>query len=179
MMGAEVRSFDIQPYVGALPIAFGLSRGEVHALLGAPQVASPPTQWRGISDSWEDGKLQVGYDNDEAVVHVGFGPGDFSLSLAGTPLWSPSEHPDPNPALLRLDPRPMEVLGFLMFDRIGVTTTGYHDDDEYDLAVTVYPRWAKDRFLTKATSPDLSRYDGLNGNIPSTLPTAADGTSTL
>jgi hypothetical protein len=153
-----MRSFDIHPYLGALPIIFGLTRAEVHALLGVPQVSSPPTPWRGISDSWEGGNPSIGYDEKETVTHIGFGPGDFSLLLSGSPLWSASEHPDPNPALLRLDPNPVEALGFLMFDRIGVTTTGYHDDDEDDLAITVYPRGAKDKFLKKAKVPDLGRY---------------------
>ena len=53
----------------------------------------------------------------------------------------------------------MEVLGFLVFDRIGVTTTGYHDDDEDDLAITVYPRGAWNKFLKKGVAPDLSRYE--------------------
>src|SRR4051794_18517328 len=93
------------------------------------------------------------------VNHVGFGPGDFSLLLDGSPLWSPQGHPDPNPSLLRPDPNPMEVLGFLVFDRVGVTTTGYHDDDENDLAITAYPRGAWDKFLKRGVAPDLSRYE--------------------
>ena len=154
-----MRSFDILPFVGPLPIAFGMTRAEVHALLGVPQVESPPTQWRGVSNSWDDGKIQVGYDGGMTVNHVGFGPGDFLLLLNGSLLWSPQGHPDPNPSLLRLDPNPMEVLGFLVFDRVGVTTTGYHDDGENDLAITAYPREAWDKFLEKGVAPDLSRYE--------------------
>jgi hypothetical protein len=154
-----MRSFDIHPYLGALPITFGMTRAEVHALLGAPEVSFPPSAWfNGISDSWEGGNPSIGYDEQETVNHIGFGPGDFSLLLAGSPLWPASEHPDPNPALLRLDPSPIEALGDLMFDRIGVTTTGYHDEDEDSLAIAVYPQGAKDEFLKKGKVPDLGRY---------------------
>jgi hypothetical protein len=76
-----MRSFDIRPYLGALPIIFGMTRAEVHALVGVPHVSSPPTPWRGISDSWEGGNPSIGYDEKETVTHIGFGPGDFSLGV--------------------------------------------------------------------------------------------------
>jgi hypothetical protein len=159
-------TFDIEPYVGALPISFGMDRAKVHTLLGTTRVAG---KWDAkdpgsASDSF--GKLleiNVGYDNDRRVDHVGFSPGDFfALSLLGSAIWTPSEHPDPNPVLLRFDPAPLERLGFLVFTRLGVTTTGYHDDDKAQYALTVFPRGEWDRYLVKATRPDLSRY--LPGN---------------
>ncbi|MFO0949940.1 MAG: hypothetical protein U0835_02080 [Isosphaeraceae bacterium] len=153
-----MRSFDIRPYVGASPVVFGMSRDEVHAILGAPQVETPPNQWSGLRDSWDGGGIQVGYDGKNKVDHLGFCPGEFSLSLVGSPLWSATDHPDPNPSFLRMDPGPLETLGVLVFDRIGVATGGYHVDDENDLAVTVYPRGAWDTFLREAQVPDLGRY---------------------
>jgi hypothetical protein len=50
------------------------------------------------------------------------------------------------------------VLGFLVFTRLGVTTTGYHDDDESQRALTIFPRGTWDLLLEKATEPDLIRY---------------------
>lgn len=151
-------SFDIRPYTGALPLSFGISRAEVHRVLGTPQVASPPLAHRGYSDSWDDGNIQIGYDANLAVNHIGFGPGEFALSLCGSPLWTTDEHPDPISALLQQDPDPWETLGFLVFDRIGITTTGYHDQDDNDLSLCLYPRGKWDKSLQKATRPDLSRY---------------------
>ena len=60
--------------------------------------------------------------------------------------------------MLKLDPDPLERVGFLVFTRIGITTTGYHDGDESQRAITVCPRDTYDGFLKKATSPDLSQY---------------------
>lgn len=153
-----MRSFNVVPFVGAVPLVLGMPRVEVHALRGMPQVQCEPTAWQGRSDSWEDGNIQVGYDANHHVNHIGFGPGCFALTLDGAPLWSPIDHPDPNPFLLERDPHPRESLGILVFDGIGVTTTGYHDDDENDLALTVYPRGAWDRALARSTVPNLSRY---------------------
>jgi len=150
--------FDIRPFAGALPVAFGMSRADVHGLLGAPEVESRQTQWRRHVDSWDECRFNVGYDEQLTVVHVGFIPGRFFLRLAGTPLWSVWTHPDPNPFLLRLDPEPVEALGFLIFGRIGVTTTGYHQGDEGDLSIAVHPRETWDAFLKKGVAPDLSRY---------------------
>ena len=153
-----MRTFDIQPYVGALPIRFGMTRAEVHALLGAPDDSSPPTRWSGICDWWEEYCLNLGYDEKETVAHFGFSPGNYGLLLCGSPLWSASEHPDPNPSLLRLDPNPIETLGFLMFDQLGVSTCGFHDDDRAQRGLTLYPRDANDKFLEKGKVPYLRRY---------------------
>ena len=59
-----MHSFDILPFFGPLPIAFGMTQVEVHALLSVPQDVSPPTRWRGISDSWDDGNIQEGNDGE-------------------------------------------------------------------------------------------------------------------
>jgi hypothetical protein len=83
----------------------------------------------------------------------------FELTIRDLPIWSPQAHPDPNPVLLRLDPEPVERLGLLVFRRLGVTTTGYHDDDESDRALTVYAPGTWDEQLLMATTPDLSRYN--------------------
>jgi hypothetical protein len=79
--------FDNEPYVGALPISFGTSKGEMH--------------------SYAD---------------------------------------------------PLESLGFLVFLRLGFTTTGYHDDDESQRTLVLFKEGARAELLSEATTPDLSRY---------------------
>jgi len=61
-------------------------------------------------------------------------------------------------APLALDPDRFELPGFLVFPRIGVTTTGYHDDYPSDQALTVFPEGAWDKYLPRASAPDLSPY---------------------
>src|SRR5215204_3303021 len=107
--------FDIEPFVGALPVRFGMYRSEVHRLLGPPEASHAIWDGSGMTDYWNESRINVGYDNDGAVKHVGFCPGGCELLLRGTPLWSLDEQPDPNPHLLRLDPTPVESVGILIY----------------------------------------------------------------
>src|SRR5215831_15641166 len=122
-----VTSFNIEPFVGALPVRFGMRRSEVHRLLGPPEASNPIWNRSGTTDYWNQSRINVGYDNDGVVNHVGFRPGGCDVSVCGTLLWSLDQQPDPNPDLLRRDPAPMESVGILIYPTLGICTTGYHD----------------------------------------------------
>ncbi len=81
-------AFNIEPFVGALPVRFGMHRTEVHRLLGPPEASHPIWDRTGTTDHWNESRINVGYDNAGIVKHVGFGPGGFELSVCGTLLWS-------------------------------------------------------------------------------------------
>ena len=156
-------AFDIQPFVGALPLRFGMSRPEVHSLLGPPEASHP--QWDdggklnfGLKDHWHTLRLGVGYNKQDAVIHVGFRPGGCDLSFQGKPLWSPTHQPDPNGELLRHDPTPLEMLGSLVFLALGVSTSGYHNDDPDNVAFTGEPQGVWDALQAVSAPPDLSKY---------------------
>jgi hypothetical protein len=151
-------AFDIEPFVGALPVRFGMHRDEVHSLLGRPEASRPHWNKSGTTDYWNESRINVGYGNGGTVMHVGFGPGGYALSLSGRQLWSIAEQPDPNPLLLQLDPTPLESVGILIFSALGVSTSGYHDDDEAQLSVTASPAGTWDDVLKKARPPNLERY---------------------
>ena len=92
------------------------------------------------------------------VNHVGFGPGAIDLSIEGRPIWSTEDQPDPNPTFLALDPAPVTTVGFWIYLRLGVSTTGYHDDDEGQRAIAVFPTSRAERFIARAIPADTSRY---------------------
>jgi hypothetical protein len=149
--------FDIQPYVGGLPITFGMARATVHEVLGSPE--DTYIDGKDVTDYWDSSNINIHYSKRGLVDHMGFSPGAFELRLLGTVLWSAKRHPDPNRQLLRQDPKPLESLGFLVFRQLGITTTGYHDDDEYQRALTIFPRGRWDRQLKEHSKrPDLRRY---------------------
>ena len=53
----------------------------------------------------------------------------------------------------------MEHVGFWVFLAIGVTSTGYHDGDRSQRAVTVFPRGGySEEFLAETKPADTSRY---------------------
>lgn len=143
-------AFDISPYVGPLPLRFDMRRHDVPACFGVP--AKP---FR--ADDWF-GSVRVGYTEAQEVADVGFGPRDVTLSFSGKRLWDDERIDDPMPLLLQHDPEPMAFYGFIVFLKIGVTCTGFHDDDSSQRAITVFRRGLWDRFIPKAKVPDLSRY---------------------
>lgn len=158
MRQQPVTQFDIRPHVGALPVTFGMHRDDVHRLLGPPEHSSPIWNKSGFSESYLRGVYNVGYDNDWKANHVGFGPGVIELSIDGRPIWSPDHQPDPNPVFLALDPAPVATVGFWIYLRLGVTTTGYHDDDESQRAITAFPPSRAESFMKRAMPADTSRY---------------------
>ncbi len=150
--------FDIHPYTGALPITFGMPRKQVHRLLGPPESSFPIWDGSGLSDHFAGGRYNVGYDNAGAVKHLGFSPGGAGLSFQGGVIWTLETQPDPNPILLALDPSPFELVGFWFFVRIGVTSTGYHDNHLSQRAITVFPKGSNAELLAKAKPADTSKY---------------------
>jgi len=145
--------FTLVPLKGAAPILFGMPRSQVHQLLGKPGVESKE------SDSWGPAlELNVGYASDGTVNHIGLSPGAFELRFRDELVWVPNSRQDPNPLFLRYEVNPMERLGFLVFPTIGITTTGFHDDDPSQLAITAFPHGAWDESLLKAKRPCLSKY---------------------
>ena len=151
-------AFDIEPFVGALPVRFGMYRSEVHRLLGPPEGSHPNWDGSGTTDFWNESRVNVGYGTDQTVKHVGLGPGGCELSLRGDPIWSLNDQPDPNPALLRLDPAPFETVGILVYLALGVSTSGYHDGDEAQLSLTASPAGTWENLPREGSRPDLSRY---------------------
>jgi hypothetical protein len=155
-MKKAISKFNIVPGVGALPIRFGMARSEVHTLLGPPERSGKAAG--ATRDYWFRMSVNIGYNKDGFVNHIGFAPGKFELSFRDAKLWTTSKQPDPNVLFLSLDPAPMDCLGFLVFDQLCLTTTGYHDNDDSQHAITVYPPGTWKVMLRKGTKPDLSRY---------------------
>lgn len=153
-----MRSFDLRPFEGAAPILFGMSRKDVIEILGS--AGSSGRTFEGAEyDTWGPGsEINVGYATDGTVDHVGLSPGPFELHLQGTLIWNPNSDIDPNPFLLELDPEPVECDGFLLFTKLGIGTTGYHDDEPSEWALSIAPKGGFDEYLDEAEKPNLSKY---------------------
>lgn len=135
-----------------------MRREEVHRILGAAETSFPIWDRSGFSEHYAGGNYNIGYTNDWVVNPLGFEPGVGELLIRGEMIWSLDHQPDPNLSFLALDPEPLEIVGFWIFQELGVTTTGYHDDDRSQLAVTVFERenWAE--LLSSATAADTTKY---------------------
>lgn len=149
-------TFEIKPFEGALPIAFGMSRLPVRQILGEPSVV------RRDSDTWGAPiGIDVGYDASGLVDHIGFNINfrsrAFGIVCDGRAVRDPVEQADPDPTLLSFDPQPLARVGFLDFTRLGVATTGFHEGDDSQ-ALVCYRKGAKDGFLLEASKFDAQRY---------------------
>jgi len=136
-------SFEIVPYVGALPVRFGQSEDDVVLLLGDPQLRS--TNYFG-NPSLHYGPVNFGFKNGNGVVHAGFSPGSI-VKVAGLDPFAPSGFDK----LVALDADPMEVLGFVVLLNLGITFTGFHDDDDSQKAVTAFVRGQYDELRAEMT----------------------------
>ena len=124
--------FEIIPYEGALPVRFGASQDEVVKLLGEPEIRSK--NFRGEPFFYLD-LINIGFAINGGVMHVGFLPGCI-VEVRGIDPFAPSSFE----RLLDIDGEPMEVVGIIVLLNLGITLTGFHDDDEAQKAVTAFAR---------------------------------------
>lgn len=146
-----MKIFRIKPLEGIDDVRFGMSPEKVFSLWGTASRVGVTS--RGEKEEERDGVI-VRYD-ESGVVEFAFVPGSVSLMLGASDLFGCD---DPVAAVMALDPKPVECLGFLVFLRAGITLTGYHDDDVSQRAVTTFPkgRWngMKSHFRKFRSQPD-------------------------
>lgn len=147
----------IVPNIGATPIVFGMSRHDVHRVLGHPNVSGKDNDYWGARS-----EICVGYNDLNLVDHIGLGPGDYTLRMDHDVIWLPDSQPDPNPRFLTVDSQPLERLGLWCFTHLGVMTSGFHDNDLDQLAIIMYAPGTQDEFLSKASIADTSQYHDMH-----------------
>jgi hypothetical protein len=127
----------IEPYEAVGYLKFGMNHDDIVASMGEPLRST--TSRGGNTILWyDDNKLNLILENDH-LVEVGFAP-DMPVSIRGI---HPFTDPDAFASLCKLDGSPCEVLGFIVFRRLGITLTGFHDKDESQKALTAFTsgRW--------------------------------------
>lgn len=140
-------SFYLRPYVGVNDVRFGMRPAEVSVLLGPPDVVD--LNGFGEQDHYH-GSLRVAFGvHDEGVVEFGLTPA-CSAVIDGVSLFDAD---DPIAVLIHLDRDPQLLFGFLVFQAIGITLTGFHDADVSQRAVCLFARGRFDRF-----SADMTPY---------------------
>jgi len=127
--------FKIRPFVGVGNAEFGMTPLEIEAVLG-PSISVKTTN-RGEREEIRE-NIAVRY-GDRGVIEFAFLP-EADLGIDDFDLFGA---PDPVGVLLGYDPSPKECFGFLIFLKIGVAITGYHDGDESQRAITTFQpgRW--------------------------------------
>lgn len=138
------------PYTGALPLRFGMTRADVQVVMGT----SPhPRLSRATRDHYDC--VGVNYDGDGLAAEFCLFPERMRVVFNGVVLLGDGCVPNPVPSLLVHDPEPVESLGFLIFPRLGVNVTGFHDGDESQLAFNVFRRGFWDEWLVSANKVNV------------------------
>lgn len=148
----------IEPYEAIGPLRFGMSRDEVVAAIGNPKRVS--NNRRGNPVLWYDW-LNVIIEPD-GLVEVGFGP-EAPVSIGGM---NPFSDPDTFINLCKLDGSPHEVLGFIVLQRLGITLTGFHDNDESQKSITAFARGRWDVLNSKMEPFPVPIATGLTAQPP-------------
>jgi hypothetical protein len=129
--------FQIEPYEGPLPIRFMASEREVVELLGEPNSRS--TNFRG-DRIFDYEFLNVGFDEDRGVTHIGFLPGS-EVTFGNLDVFESGAFEE----LMKRDSDPVEVVGLILLLNLGIAFSGFHDNDSSQKAVAVFVRGAYDR----------------------------------
>lgn len=131
-----IRDYQFIPGVGALPVTFEMSPGEVEAAIGPPDAVG--TNYLGEREE-DRGPTKVHYSlGDTKVAEIGFLP-QVHVAFEGVDLF---RRPDPI-QLLAQRADPFECLGVIVFPKLGISLSGFHDRDESQKAITVFRpgRW--------------------------------------
>lgn len=126
--------FEIISYVGALPLRFGMTQDEVEKIFGKPAYRQLTLM----------GRIHVAYDafyirytpEDQKLADISFSP-ESRLFFDGIDIF---RDPKSFEKIVSKDSCPYESVGFVILIDLGMAMTGFHDGDEEQLAVTVFPR---------------------------------------
>lgn len=122
----------IEPYLSVGLLHFGMSQSEVIAAVGSPKRIAQNN--KGNLVLWYEG-LNATIEN-HGLVEVGFEP-EEEVSIFDI---RPFSELDGFSRLCELDGDPQEVWGFIVLEKLGITLTGFHDDDEAQRAITAFIR---------------------------------------
>lgn len=132
--------FTFEPFVGPMPLRFGMIPVEVAAFVGAPdRFFSDPFGNRSESRSG----FSLGYDADSGqLIEAVFSK--CELFYQGENLFLISDVID---FLRKYDDSPQFAVGVIFFLRIGLSLTGFQDGDEDQKSISVTRRGHWDEFL--------------------------------
>lgn len=134
-------SFEIISYVGAKPLLFGMTERQVEAIIGPPETIM--TNGLGEPDaSYESFSIRYS-KQDKKLVEIGFSKTARVTILGINPFTQKHGFHD----LVRKDSCPYESYGFIILLDLGITLTGFHDNDPDQLAITAFVRgrWNDDK----------------------------------
>jgi hypothetical protein len=137
----------IIPYNSLGDVRFGMTPQEVYRIWGPPIETGRNFQRKKV-DYYE--YINVAYSSDEnpQVIHFGGGYGAIQVEIHGVRIFNDSPKIVLG-KLMALEKRPFIFLKnvLILFD-LGVTLTGFLDEEKDDLAFSMFPEGEMDRHLS-------------------------------
>ena len=127
-------SFEIVSYVGANPLLFGMTEGQVEAIVGPPKTMRTNSLGE-PNASYDSFSIRYSKQN-RTLVEIGFLKTARVTILGINPFIQKNGFRE----LLGHDSCPYESYGFIILLDLGITLTGFHDDDPNQLAITAFVR---------------------------------------
>jgi hypothetical protein len=144
-----VEKHEIHPYLGVNDISFGMTRADVSRRLGAPTSTRKSRSTAEITDRWRDNTVQLTFESlDGPLVEIGLYPGVGDVVIRDLSLFSLSAEKALS-ALVEMDGDPMLYLGVIVFFNLGLSATGFIEDDAGQKSVTAFVRGRWDDMRAK------------------------------
>lgn len=137
-----MNDLEIHPLVGVGALEFGMTASQVEYLIGAPDDFEVDESDNERREFRRDNGLQAVYSKHGSLVELGFSRNISGLSFHSNAVFAMPEM-DVIELLTSVDSSPYFLLGFVIFLNLGITLTGFHDENESQKAITVFEkgRW--------------------------------------
>lgn len=133
-------SFDIVPYVSVGPLRLGMTRAELHSILGRPASTKKSRFGPKVTDRWRTEDLTVTISSETgSVEEIGFGSAQRLAQVNGVRLFA-QDGPLVYRDLCLADGAARHDVGFTVLFRFGVTLSGFGVASQDDRAVTVFSK---------------------------------------
>ncbi len=133
-------TFEIEPYVGASPLRFGMTLSEAERISSTSAIRS---KTRSVDLVLNYESHNIGFSSDDNLLnHIGFTKG-AKVIYNGIDFFG---RQNSWKELISQETQLYECLGFLLFLDHGLALTGFHDDYEDELSVTAFMRGRYEKF---------------------------------
>ncbi|NQE49595.1 hypothetical protein [Herbaspirillum rubrisubalbicans] len=138
-----MREHIIMSYVGVGPLKFGMTRDEVHQILGTPLSEKKCRFFDESTEYWSEKRLQLTFsDTGDGLLEISLYPNLPNVQLNGLKLFEvPGAYAFK--VLHDWDDAPLTRAGTSIFLKLGLAAGGFLHDDDFDKSVTAFAkgRW--------------------------------------
>ena len=141
--------FDIKPYLGVGPLRFGMTRKQVEDVLGLPDKTRSTTFFNETIEFRCENALQTVYSAEGALVEISFGRAVEGVTFNDLDVFKAPGR-EVIERLVKADGNPLEIVGIIVFLNLGISMTGFLQDDEPgQKAIGVFAKGRVDTKLEK------------------------------